>query len=177
MTPRRLRSIALCGALVFTASAPIAVATLPTADHLDPALKRVANALREVIPEGWSFFTKSPREPFVEAETPQGVSVSTAPNAQPRWAFGWNRASRQGGIDIERLLAALDDEAWARCEPSDSPRDCTTRATQRIVRVDGLSPDLCQQLVLKRVTPTPWAFRDHPSHADEHALVDVRCFS
>jgi antimicrobial peptide system SdpA family protein len=175
MTVREHGALVVCGALVLAISGPLAVASLPAADHLSPRLKRVANGVRDVLPEGWSFFTKSPRDPFVIALTPTGDEISSAPNAQAKWAFGWDRTSRLGGIDVERVVSATDDGAWVRCAPAASRPDCERRAARSTVHLAGLAEEFCRRLVLARVAPTPWAFRGRPSPVTEVALVDVRC--
>lgn len=175
MPDPRIRALALCAVIVTTVLAGGTVTALPSADHLGPTTKRAANLTREVLPEGWSFFTKSPRGAFVVAYDTDGDEVGTAPNAVPQWAFGLNRASRLGGIDVERVMQKLGRDAWNRCEIGMSLATCRDNLPPKSVRITDRSHALCGELTLARKKPTPWAFRGTDAPIDEIAAVQVRC--
>lgn len=174
LTPHA-RALALCGAIVAIVVTGMAAMALPSADHLGPGTKRAANLTREVLPEGWSFFTKSPRDAFVVAYDKDGDEVGTAPNAQPRWAFGLNRASRLGGIDVDRVMQKLDPDAWHRCDVGMSVGACSKELGARHVRITEDVHSLCGAITLARKKPTPWAFRGTNSPVEKVAVVRVQC--
>jgi len=174
LTPQA-RALALCGAVVAVVVMGVTAMALPSADHLGPGTKRAANLTREVLPEGWSFFTKSPRDAFVVAYNDDGDEVGTAPNAQPRWAFGLNRASRLGGIDVDRVMQHLDRDAWHRCDVGMSVLGCSEEVRARHVRITEDMHSLCGEITLARTKPTPWAFRGTKSPIEKVAVVRVQC--
>jgi antimicrobial peptide system SdpA family protein len=148
---------------------------LPSADHLGPETKRAVNVTRDLLPEGWSFFTKSPRDAFVVAYDADGDEVGTAPNAQPKWAFGLNRASRLGGIDVDRVIRKLDSDAWQHCEVGMSVSACRNKSAIRGVRVTDRTHSLCGEITLARMKPTPWAYRGTHSPVEKVAVVSIQC--
>lgn len=175
MKVSEVRGLALCGTMVATAVIPLSIASLPPADHLGPAAKRTANLVREVLPEGWSFFTRSPRDSFVIALDPDGHQIDLAPNVQWRWAFGLDRSSRLGGIDVERILRELDPRWWQDCEVGMNTADCSEGLPRYILRMAENPGSLCTDITLSRQQPVPWAFRGADPRVEQVALVHVRC--
>lgn len=131
--------------------------------------------VREIVPEGWSFFTKSPRGAFVVAYDEHGVEVGTAPNAQPRWAFGLNRASRLGAIDVDRIIERLNRDAWRPCSTGASVLACGAGLERQRVRITNDAQILCGDVTLARQEPVPWAFRGTEAPFEKVAKVEVRC--
>lgn len=175
MRTPQARALALCGAIVTITVSVVTAMVLPSADHLGPQAKRAANVTREVLPEGWSFFTKSPRDAFVVAYDEGGDEVGTAPNAQLKWAFGLNRTSRLGGIEVDRVLQALGREAWHRCEVGMDVAACRNKLDTQTVRITDEPHSLCGEVTLARKKPTPWAFRGTASPVEEVAVVRIQC--
>lgn len=175
MTSSRIHALALCGTVVCITVTGVAAMSLPAADHLGPGAKRAANVTRELLPEGWSFFTKSPRDSFVVAYDEAGEEMGTGANMQLKWAFGLNRASRLGGIDVDRVMEQLDRAAWRGCKVGTSVSECVNGLNSRHVRIKNDVHSLCGEITLVRKRPTPWAFRGTDSRAEEVAAVKVRC--
>lgn len=175
MLSQQARALALCGSIVVVVVTSLTATALPPADHLAPSTKRAANVVREILPEGWSFFTKSPREAFVVAFDEDGLELGTAPNAQPRWAFGLNRASRLGGIDVERVLEELDRDAWRPCDVAATVSACSADLKPQRVRIKDAAQTLCGDVTLARKEPVPWAFRGTNAPIEQVAAVEVEC--
>jgi antimicrobial peptide system SdpA family protein len=175
MRSPQARALALCGAIVAVTVTVVTAMALPAADHLGPQAKRAANMTREVLPEGWSFFTKSPRDAFVVAYDEAGDEVGTAPNAQLKWSFGLNRTSRLGGIEVDRVIRTLDREAWHRCEAGMDVATCRSKPDTHTVRITDKPHSLCGEVTLARMRPTPWAFRGTASPVEEVAAVRIQC--
>lgn len=175
MLSQPARAFALCGAIVVVTVSVVAATALPPADHLSPGTKRAVNMMREILPEGWSFFTKSPREAFVVAYDESGVELGTAPNAQARWAFGLNRGSRLGGIDVDRIIEKLDPGAWRPCDVSASVSACSRDVELQAVKIKDEAQSLCGNIILARKAPVPWAFRGTDSPIEQVAAAKVEC--
>lgn len=143
------------------------------------------------FPQGWAFFTKSPRTPeFVAMALPaDGVdegpleSLVFGPNAQARWYFGADRTSRIQEFEYGLLDGASSGVEWFSCEERASV-GCVRR-----LEAHGGSPydminDLpaatfCGDVVLVRAGVMPWAyanegFSDHLM-IDEIKLLRISC--
>lgn len=175
MLSQQARALALCGAIVVIVVTSLTAIALPPADHLAPGTKRAANMVREILPEGWSFFTKSPREAFVVAFDEDGSELGPGPNAQPRWAFGLNRASRLGGVDVDRIIEKLDRDAWRPCDIATNVSACSADLEPQRVRIKDDAPSLCGDITLAREEPVPWAFRGTKAPIQQVAAVEVEC--
>lgn len=117
--------------------------------------------LHSIVPQGWAFFTRDPREARNLAFRRAGegwVSALWAPHARPANAFGLNRASRAQGVELGLLLSEVSSPGlWVGCEAQ--PQDCLERA-QIAARVRNISPKptLCGTIGLARQPPIPWAW-------------------
>ncbi|HEX2204498.1 MAG TPA: SdpA family antimicrobial peptide system protein [Longimicrobium sp.] len=122
-----------------------------------------AHALRTTVwaPEGWAFFTKSPREPrpaLYRLESGGWADVSLGPHAKPSNAFGMNRRARAQGVELGLVLEGVSPKRWSEC--TGEPRDCLSAASAA-ARVANRSPGrrtLCGTLGVVRQKPVPWAW-------------------
>lgn len=145
-----------------------------------PAERHIGPVVSELAPQGWSFFTKSPREPdirFVAREGDgagdPGVKVLT-PHSRAENLFGWNRASRAQVAELALVVGELEDSDWMSCESG----QCG--AMERPVPVDNKEPvpSLCGLLTLQYVEPVAWAYRDFVDstyQVTNQIEVDIQC--
>ncbi|TGA95545.1 SdpA family antimicrobial peptide system protein [Streptomyces sp. MZ04] len=146
-----------------------------------PAQKEVKHTVANMAPQGWAFFTKSPRDPEVipfKRESGNWESKSLTPHAEPRNAFGLNRASRAQGVEIAMLLSAAKQDDWHSCD--ESRATCLEKfgAAARSIDNKQPNPTLCGTIGLSAERPTPWAWRDlvPETHTPERVLVvEVTC--
>ncbi|MFJ6721675.1 SdpA family antimicrobial peptide system protein [Streptomyces sp. NPDC091259] len=146
-----------------------------------PAQSKMKHTVVNVAPQGWAFFTKSPRDPEVTPyeKTPDGWrELSLTPHASPHNAFGLNRRSRAQGVEIAMLLSAAQQSDWHEC--TDSRDACLSQAGPAARTVENHSPDatLCGTVGLLQERPTPYAWRDlvPESHSTERVMVlEVTC--
>jgi antimicrobial peptide system SdpA family protein len=147
---------------------------LPLESSLSPVLVAV-------IPEGWAFFTRSPREdrvmPFVRDLSGRWVYSHAGPHSEPRNAFGLNRASRAQGVELGLLMAQIPATHWGEC--SEQPVACLEHASTAIpLRNESPSPTLCGAVGIARQEPLPWAWidaRDEVTMPTRTARLDVTC--
>ena len=158
--------------LVFRASLP----TTPF-DPLTPT--RDERIARVFVPEGWAFFTRSPRTPVAQAYGFGGAGswtvLSSGPQATPANLMGLNRRARSQGTEIAMLIYQIPTSAWSPCRRP--PTDCLSgrhagltaanRSTQRSVCGDV-------GLVLQDVTPWAWRTFD-PVMPSKVVRVMVLC--
>ncbi|MER5730376.1 SdpA family antimicrobial peptide system protein [Streptomyces sp. NPDC002138] len=146
-----------------------------------PAQNDVKYTVANIAPQGWAFFTKSPRDPEVVpyGKTSDGWrALSLTPHASPHNSFGLDRASRAQGVEISLLLAAAQKGDWRDC--TDDSQTCLANAEAPTRRLENGSPEptLCGTVGLVQARPTPYAWRDlvPESHSTERVMVlEVTC--
>jgi antimicrobial peptide system SdpA family protein len=158
-------------------------AVLPTNVLELPFRQSVAEPVHHVLPQGWAFFTKSPRDPILTAYEfdaqgrPRRVPEISSPDH--RNLFGVNRRGRAIGTELAHLLDAVPSDRWVECEPADD--QCLTRlrtgAPYRVVSpVPG--PRLCGEVVFAIETVVPYSYRnlvDQRLVVERAAYLSIDC--
>jgi antimicrobial peptide system SdpA family protein len=143
-----------------------------------PARQSVAEPVHSVLPQGWAFFTKSPRDPlltayeFDEQGRPYRVPEISSPDY--RNLFGINRRGRAIGTELAHLLDSVPPERWVDCEPGDD--QCLSRLrTGSPYRVASPvpGPRLCGEVVFAVETVVPYPYRNL---VDERLVVDQAAY-
>ncbi|WP_460854497.1 SdpA family antimicrobial peptide system protein [Nocardiopsis coralliicola] len=153
---------------------PDNVVELPGGDELTAQVQAVA-------PQGWAFFTRSPREEKLTAWQPEGQSWESAmraPHAEPGNAFGLDRASRAQPVEAAILSAQVPEDAWTECN-STPLRRCLEQE-EAATAVEGAQPEpsLCGRLALVAQEPWPWAWAESSGQGEMPARIvrlDVAC--
>lgn len=145
-----------------------------------PAEKQVAPVLDAVAPQGWSFFTKSPRDPDVRFLTSDSgvadgdqVQVLT-PHSRPVNFFGWNRSSRAQAAELALVVGELEDSQWTTCNQD----TCDQMEDPVVVANPEPDPSLCGPLTFQQVEPVAWAYREFTDTAYRvvnQIEVDIDC--
>ncbi|HXH36200.1 MAG TPA: SdpA family antimicrobial peptide system protein [Plantibacter sp.] len=164
-------------AVVFLSSTPVST-------HTSGALKDFTLILKEVAPQGWGFFTKDPRTPFVTAYTMTDqrtwAHVTRGPNALPSNAFGLNRESRLDEYDHSQVIGENDlDETWIDCTGG-GPSECASAAIEengvQDWAVTGYDLRLCGKVLLVRQEPMPIDYAGLEYQPRTEAIrADVEC--
>lgn len=156
-----------------------ALTWLPVGELLPTTVQSQVRTAQTIAPQGWAFFTKSPRGPVPTAYRWDGgewVSADRGPNAQPRWAFGLNRESRLTEFDVQTALAEVDESWWLDCPRGDDDAACLTASAARPVASVGHDLRLCGEIGIVRREPVPWAYREFVERSAGQALrLTVAC--
>ncbi|CAM5320375.1 hypothetical protein SABIM44S_00336 [Streptomyces abikoensis] len=147
-----------------------------------PGQKQVRSTVANVAPQGWAFFTKSPRDvevlPYRQSGDGSWTSLALTPHSSPRNAFGLDRASRSQGIEISLLLNLAEKKEWKECEENDLS-DCLANARpSRKVKNPSPEPTVCGRVSLVQEKPVPWAWRDlvdERTTPERYLAMDVTC--
>ncbi len=132
-------------------------------------------------PQGWKFFTRSPREdwllPFRRADD-GWQRASLGPNARFDAYFGISRAPRAQGIEIGLLLHDVEKGMWDKC--TDDPVRCLERSPiKRTLRNKTPQPTLCGLIgfALQEQVPWAWAYSraTPPRMPSRIAKFEVKC--
>jgi len=149
-----------------------------------PATASISPWATAAFPQGWAFFTKSPRTPEVQPFQVDGTtsmdSLALGPNSSPRWLFGLNRTSRIQEFELGEINRLTSQVEWTDC---DGP---LTASCVEAARAAGAEPvdnpfplqTLCGTIALVREEPVPWAFANRGIDTEPPAdlkVVDVRC--
>ena len=137
-------------------------AALPSNPVKLPAQHRLLLFARQVLPEGWSFFTRDPREKdvllFTRSPERRWGSAHVGPYARPRWVFGWSRRPRAQGLELGLLLASVTKDDWRPCDAIDACLGSAEGSPSVVVENISPVPTLCGDLALVSAEPVPWAW-------------------
>lgn len=113
------------------------------------------------LPQGWAFFTKSPRDDKIKAWTKSDSglweSVLTGASIDKENLFGLSRYMRAQAVEIGLLSYEAGRENFKSC--TQNPVDCGQNTSQNItVRNTSSVPTICGPLIVANQKPVPWAW-------------------
>lgn len=137
------------------------------------------NVLLKIFPQGWSFFSKSPRDDEFVVLDPETLELAVQwPNASAANFFGLSRYGRAQGIEAGTLSFQVPSDQWQEC--SGDLKGCIQEGKRTVTKVVNTTPNasLCASYLLVQRKPVPWAWasittpEEQPSHYVE---VSVNC--
>jgi antimicrobial peptide system SdpA family protein len=154
-------AIVMTSALVLVAY--VVLAALPAAPFALPGPE--SQTVRMLLPEGWAFFTKSPRSPspVVYRYGPDGRWHDTGAGAlsDPLEFMGLDRKGRSQGTELAMLMALIPRQAWSDC---DQPPTACLSSVAPVGEVANLSHrTVCGDVGFVVQEALPWAWRDTPA--------------
>ncbi|TQC44427.1 SdpA family antimicrobial peptide system protein [Rhodococcus sp. WS4] len=171
---------AAVSAPVLVLAAYVALLQVPkTALELPLQKSDGTRALTQIAPQGWAFFTRSPRGETIRIFRRDGHGVAEAssmPIAAPRNWFGLDRLPRAQGTEYATLLAAQPEDGWVECDGVDS---CLSDGMPiHPVESPVPNPSFCGDIYAVGYGVTPWAWREfdyEPRPAERAIRMDVSC--
>ncbi|HEX6372101.1 MAG TPA: SdpA family antimicrobial peptide system protein [Longimicrobium sp.] len=145
---------------VWTAWGALIVVVLTSSAGVSPVKPRFAVRVLQlaVVPEGWSFFTRDPREPKDVAYRRVGGRLEpvTFANTSRASLMGASRYARAVDGELAGLLAPVLASTWRDCRGE----ACAAPAGEPL-RLTNWSPTrrICGDVVVVRGAPVPWAWR------------------
>jgi antimicrobial peptide system SdpA family protein len=130
------------------------------ADDSTISARRAARLVQgAIIPEGWSFFTRDPREPkdVVYRRARGGLSQVTFANTSARNAYGVSRAARAMDAELMGLLEPVLESTWRDCDGA--PEACVAAARPLALTNWSETRFICGDVAVVRAPPVPWAWR------------------
>jgi len=129
--------------------------------------KKTSFRLKLLIPEGWNFFTKNPRDEqvfiydFNEQDSTYS-SIKSWPNNSYVNFFGIGRTARAIGTDYGMILASIPDSLWLVVEEKDlkliqRPRSITFQFTSHYPDENSKHVLFGKKLFIKK-SLTPWSW-------------------
>ena len=110
-----------------------------------------------VVPEGWGFFTRNPREPSVHAykRNENRLTLVNKPMSDPDYWFGLSRKSRKINMELMGKIRSIPDSVWQQGRPDvmDTSCDSVYKMSRR-----NLKPLLLGEYLVIRQNRLPWAW-------------------
>ena len=113
-----------------------------------------------LAPEGWAFFTRSPREPstLVYRVVDGRLERLTFGNTSRRNLFGVSRSARAFDAEVGLLLTPVLSKTWQKCS-GDPTRDECWRQKRPLKLINWSSTRYIDgEVVLISQAPVPWAW-------------------
>lgn len=136
------------------------------------------------LPQGWSFFTKNPKDEALYLylfRDGKWIEANLGPKSSPRNLFGWWRAPRAQLMEVNNLLAELDQKAITECPAGKKATHCLSEIENKQKIVNHFErPSLCglSALVFRKPVPWAWARMQKPVEMSSRILVvDAECES
>ena len=163
--------IGLLGAARLYKSAP--VQALP---------EKLISVVGTIAPEGWGFFTKSPRDEsmrvWVPGENGQWRTRDISYTSGVKSMFGIDREPQTEGLQLAFIVNALamSKEKWLKCTVG-RVRQCIARSEPTRVVNPSPVPTLCGELAIEAYAIKPFEWRSLPnaSAPAQVARFDVAC--
>jgi antimicrobial peptide system SdpA family protein len=119
--------------------------------------RRIIGAL---LPQGWAFFTRDPREPaeVVYRVTPNGLRRADFTNSSPDNWMGIRKNTRPIAIELGALLSHVHRTRWRACRGDLG--QCLKAADSVVAIADNASTTrrFCGDFVVERRPTVPWAW-------------------
>jgi antimicrobial peptide system SdpA family protein len=158
------RWVATAGVLALVLAVYVVHAALPATPFRLPFDN--PRATKTVVPEGWAFFTISPRtpDPIVYAAQPGGgwLDLTTGSHASPDTAFSLNRLNRSQGTEIAIVANQVPPTEWTTCDQAPTSCLSTLFATRTVVNT-STHRSICGDVGLTIQRLVPWAWRGLPT--------------
>jgi antimicrobial peptide system SdpA family protein len=119
---------------------------------------RYSSLIYTLLPQGWGFFTRDPREAQTMVYRPEGSAfrLVNKSNGEASYLFGLSRVSRRQNIELGQIIATIPSQAWTPCS-SRNLSSCLSDSL--VVRKNPFkSPLIKGEYVLVSTNPIPWAW-------------------
>jgi antimicrobial peptide system SdpA family protein len=145
--------------------------------------EKVKLEIQTVMPQGWAFFTKNPREPIIVAYGLQGNHWQqiNGSGGSIKYLLGLNRAGRAVSVEISTIIAQIPESSWISSRLS-LPEFIDSLHIQGIQKLsikakNSKNGGKCSgQIIIQRTTIPPWAWstlRKEVIMPSEFAIVYV----
>jgi len=136
-----------------------------------------------LVPEGWGFFTKNPRDPVVFTfiwENGKWVRYEKENNSSMANLAGLKRDARYNGVVFESFFKQLQPKDWSAHQNVDVNGVINQPLKPKVVKLATDYPDFCGKSLLfvqTKVIPWAWSFNEHGSSGiiSYTCQVNVEC--
>ncbi|HFU7090022.1 TPA: SdpA family antimicrobial peptide system protein [Bacillus cereus] len=133
--------------------------------------------IRQVFPQGWGFYSKSPREETLNIYNLSNENNPIAwPNNKVENIFGIYRYGRSQGIELGLIVYNLPKSVkWKKCNGTGT--SCVNDSDPEVpVNNSTPSPTICGKILIAREEPIPWSYAKYTNKSKSEVVkVDVKC--
>ncbi|GGO04898.1 SdpA family antimicrobial peptide system protein [Microbispora bryophytorum] len=118
------------------------------------------DVIRQFIPEGWAFFTASPRTVYPQVyENAAGAwRLHGGTLVVPSGLFGLNRSQRAEGTEAALLVSSIPKDTWQSCDTL--PTNCLNGMQPAVaLRNTSTLRHICGDIGFVNQEVLPWAWR------------------
>lgn len=141
------------------------VSSLKTQIVLSEGMKTKLNT---IFPEGWSFFTRNPREPLLESFNIVDNNLVPIPlsNSSSENFFGFSRKSRVKGFEASMIVSDIPSNIWKE----DTGIDYKKHINDSVINIKPKQSNTYFKkgvylFVLKKPIPWAWAGKNQEKYA------------
>jgi antimicrobial peptide system SdpA family protein len=113
---------------------------------------------RALLPEGFSFFTRNPREPLVVLISKVNKQEIELHNNSSKYLFGFERYPRAINLEMSIIWQSVKERKWFDCETGKSECFDENLIPSYTIKSSFPKPILSGDYYLKLVEPIPWAW-------------------
>lgn len=171
-----LFSIVWLGVLIYLIY-KIALSALPY-NPLSPGMKEKQGVM-SVVPEGWGFFTRNPREVDQHLyfyKNNKWVRNPNSPISSWRNTFGLNRFPRAQSVELGMILSNINDTCWKTASINLEHNNISDIASIEVFN-DSPYPTITGRICILQQEPIPWAWswnKDELAMPSKYVIVDVK---
>ena len=153
----------------------IAVASIPYNPLSMPRI--ITMNLQTIIPQGWAFFTRSPREEMNYYYRIEEDALVLQPYQNANWktALGTSRMGRVKSMELAALNSMVQPEDWYHCDKGIAVCDDWKTLPRVALRNGFRHPQICGELILEKKEIVPWAW-SKDIHQDQVPSKIVKLF-
>lgn len=122
--------------------------------------RQASNFFKLLLPEGFGFFTRNPREQryLVYKITDQEINLVTTQNTSFSNSFGLSRKSRCQNLETSYILSKVKKEDWLECKSTLT--NCSNYEKTPVLMIENsyFNPMFCGAYIMVVQEPIPWAW-------------------
>jgi antimicrobial peptide system SdpA family protein len=116
--------------------------------------------VKSLVPEGWAFFTRSPREERLDIyylKRDGWVPNPLAPRGAPANMFGLMRKLRAQSVELAILLSQVRQEQWIELNKGFASANINSSASLRVINPSPF-PVMEGTIAVVKHKPVPWSY-------------------
>lgn len=136
-------------------------------------------AISQILPQGWGFYSKDPREEYLNIYSEDGETSAQWPNMSLSNLFGVNRFGRAQGTELGLIIAALKETDFKECYKEIDDCIADMEKVEPIVKLNSTpKKTFCGIHYIAFQEPMPWAWsssNERTYKSSRIAKVLIKC--